>query len=76
MEVAIIQTLLSDASEVSRLLVKTQHDTYDAVLDAEVVTAQTDKWHNVEAISDQIKKHSAFFWIERWMDKVASHSDQ
>ncbi|UNF29389.1 hypothetical protein MNL13_00980 [Bartonella krasnovii] len=55
MEVAIPQALLSDALEISRLLVETWHDTYDAVLGADVVTAQTDKWHNIEAISDQIK---------------------
>ncbi|GAA5103239.1 GNAT family N-acetyltransferase [Bartonella jaculi] len=72
-EVAITQALLSDVSEISCFLVEIWHDTYDAVLGADVVTAQTDKWHNVEAISDQIKKCGTLFLIAKWMDKIAGH---
>lgn len=42
-------------------------------LGTDVVTAQTDKWHNVEAISDQLKKCGTLSLIARWMDKIAGH---
>jgi len=71
----VIRTALpGDLDEVRRLLVTTWHDTYDALLGADRVTATTDSWHAIDVLAGQSALPNASFLIATRCSKLVGHA--
>ncbi len=71
----VIRTALpGDLGEVRRLLATTWHDTYDALLGADRVTATTDSWHAIDVLAGQLARSDASFLIATQCQKLVGHA--
>ena len=71
----VIRTALPrDLGEVRRLLVTTWHDTYDALLGADRVTATTDSWHAIDVLAGQSALPNASFLIATRCSELVGHA--
>jgi len=52
-----------DVEAVRALLVETWHDTYDAIYGAERVTAITDDWHSIAALTARLERPNSEFLV-------------
>ncbi|MEJ1935189.1 GNAT family N-acetyltransferase [Nostoc sp. NIES-2111] len=53
----------ADLSAIRALLVETWHDTYDAILGAEKVTAITDDWHSLDNLARELDRPRHVFLV-------------
>ena len=62
-----------DVPAVRALLVETWHDTYDALIGAERVTAITDDWHSPENLRRQLDMPDTAFLVAEEKGRVVGH---
>jgi ribosomal protein S18 acetylase RimI-like enzyme len=64
----------ADLAAVRALLVDTWHDTYDALIGAEKVTAITDSWHSIEALKRQLSMPNTAFLVADQAGSIVGHA--
>ena len=73
-DITIRQAIASDLDGVRRVLVETWHDTYDALMGAENVTALTDRWHAIDVLASQLNAHNCSFLVAETEGRIVGHA--
>jgi ribosomal protein S18 acetylase RimI-like enzyme len=73
-DLTIRAAVAEDLSDVRRLLAATWHDTYDALLGTERVTATTSRWHAPDVLANQSALPHASFLVALQEGVVVGHA--